>query len=62
MLYCSNKSKFRRELDAAMKRLGAGGAEAPSGLKLNIDMRDQTPVVEPTQSRTRVIRPRELAQ
>ncbi|MBA2743025.1 MAG: Flp pilus assembly complex ATPase component TadA, partial [Chthoniobacterales bacterium] len=61
MLYCSNKGKFRRELDAAMKRLGAGGIEAPSGLKLNIDVRDQIPVVETTQSRTRVIRPRELA-
>lgn len=62
MLYCSNKGKFRRELDAAMKRLGAGGIEAPSGLKLNIDVRDQTPVVETMQSRRRVIRPRELAQ
>jgi len=45
-----------------MKRLGVGGVEAPSGLKLNIDMREQAPVVETTQSRTRVIRPRELAQ
>ena len=36
MLYCSNKGKFRRELDALKKRHGAGQLEAPSGLKLNL--------------------------
>jgi twitching motility protein PilT len=36
MLYCSNKGKFRRELDALKKRHCADEEEAPSGLKLNI--------------------------
>ncbi|MDQ6655962.1 MAG: PilT/PilU family type 4a pilus ATPase [Verrucomicrobiota bacterium] len=36
MLYCSNKGKFRRELDAAIKRQGAHETQAPSGLKLNV--------------------------
>ena len=35
MLYCSNKGKFRRELDAFKKRAGIGETEAPSGLKMN---------------------------
>jgi twitching motility protein PilT len=36
MLYCSNKGKFRRELDALKKIRGEAGLEAPSGLKLNV--------------------------
>jgi twitching motility protein PilT len=35
MLYCSNKGKFRRELDSLKKQQGVGEVEAPSGLKLN---------------------------
>ena len=34
MLYCSNKSKFRRDLDILNKHRGAGGVEGPSGLAL----------------------------
>jgi twitching motility protein PilT len=36
MLYCSNKGKFRRELDALKKVRGSGEVEGPSGLKLNM--------------------------
>ena len=36
MLYCSNKGKFRRDLDILNKRRGAAGHDGPSGLKLNI--------------------------
>ncbi|HEX8280922.1 MAG TPA: hypothetical protein VF551_06075, partial [Chthoniobacterales bacterium] len=35
MLYCSNKGKFRRELDMLKKRRGTD-VEGPSGLKLNV--------------------------
>jgi twitching motility protein PilT len=34
LLYCSNKSRMRRDLDQLMKREGAAGTNAPSGLKL----------------------------
>jgi twitching motility protein PilT len=40
MLYCSNKGKFRRELDAFKKREGIGENEAPSGLKMNTPSRN----------------------
>ena len=37
LLYCTNKGKFRRELDQLNKRRGAAAAmDAPSGLKLNV--------------------------
>jgi twitching motility protein PilT len=36
MIYCTNKSRMRRELDTAKKRLGHTLHEIPSGLKLNI--------------------------
>ncbi len=42
MLYCSNKGKFRRELDASKKLQGANETEAPSGLKLNVGGNPET--------------------
>ncbi len=58
MLYCSNKGKFRRELDMAMKRLGVGATEAPSGLKLNTGIPEPAMVPDEGQSRARLVRPR----
>ncbi|HEV3410219.1 MAG TPA: PilT/PilU family type 4a pilus ATPase, partial [Chthoniobacterales bacterium] len=36
LLYCTNKSRMRRDLDHLQKRRGGGEAHAPSGLKLKI--------------------------
>ena len=36
MLYCSNKGKFRRDLDLLNKRRGDAAADGPSGLRLNV--------------------------
>jgi len=58
MLYCSNKGKFRRELDMAMKRLGVGATEAPSGLKLNTGIPEPAMIPDEEQSRARLVRPR----
>ena len=59
MLYCSSKGKFRRELDAAKMRIGAGGIEGPSGLKLNISVPG---VCETGQGLGRTLRPRQVSQ
>jgi twitching motility protein PilT len=36
MIYCTNKTRMRRDLDLAKKGLGHASDEIPSGLKLNI--------------------------
>ncbi len=36
VLYCSNKTKFRRDLDALQKVMGNAQDDGPSGLKLNV--------------------------
>ena len=36
LLYCSNRGKFRREIDAYKKRAGIGEHEEPSGLRMNV--------------------------
>jgi hypothetical protein len=35
-MYCTNKTKMRRDLDILQKRQGVAGAQTPSGLKLDI--------------------------
>ena len=45
ILYCSSKAKFRREIDAFKKRSGFAEVESASGLRMNMPVTAEKPVL-----------------